>query len=1602
MRQNRRLLFLFVLSLLSLFFLPRAACAQNAPVKKSKLGHHLHAMRFASRKKLRGMKRFLGVDPEAADPTADVLVQLKPGSHINDLRQKYPHSRFHSEIADVVTAVVPIKELDLFESDDSVARVESSRKSKPNLNVVKSVSVSGGLYLGVLETSADLANVNGSGVIVGVIDTGVDYTHADFNKTRGQPFFGAPYDTRLLTIWDQQSAGTPPGGSFNGSSFNYGNECNTNGTGGRQSINSGACTETDTDGHGTNVMGIAAGNGRAFKDAGNTTGRYAGIAGGADLIMVASDLGDAHVLDGMNYLVNTANNLGKKLVINMSFGGQADGHDGTDLYERTIAGIAANVPITTAMGNDNTDSPHSNFVVGAGASVTSTVNTVTTSGSNQYSEFIDTEYWYPGADDYEITVTVNGSGVGGSISTPHGVDINPPQAVGSGGVTVQVVHGNNSPFGSDGQIFVEVDDASLTGNITSVNYTLTRTVHGVGGTGVVDGYTQPAILGTSFANNVAGFGTLCRPATANNVFAVAAYNTKNSWTLDGSSLFDPSSYCGTGTTTYGAPIPVLGQIADFSAVGPRRNGSSGVLSNGINGAKPDIAAPGQGTASALSNGVVAPSGPSFNPTGGVGTCFVVEDGVHFIDQGTSQATPVATGVIATMLGVNPALTVAQIRAALQTTARVDGAAGVVPNNNWGPGKIVGAPTRVRGAPSPVSSTVMGISSITFTWTGGLGTNATSYNLYDAFQTPPAGYMGAFLATSDTLLALSPNTLYGVQARGVNGYGEGPGATLFVAATLANQATLFGAGMQAFASSITVTFAAGVGGAASYALYGSTSANTYTGTIFSSTTNSGVSPQTLTLTGLASSTNYCLRLAALNRSGIHTDNPVGCVSTTNPYVAPPIVQTPAVLSQTQLQFFWTPGANPPSVNYFAQISPDPTFATQDTTFQGIDQFTTVFSGLAADTSYYLEVRANSGPFSSTGPYATLAGLPVTAAPAFTGIGAASLVANWGYGPNPNDALFLVQASTDPTPAFYPVVASSQTRNNFGLLIGLNANTTYYARVQTIGRTGVATAFVALGAASTLGAPPVPTLFSNQTVTGFTANYTNGGNGPGTVFLAQISVDPTAAFSPVAAASQTLNTFAAFSGLVPNKQYFFRAGAVNNAGGTNFNIFAQEISTFTAPVPPVTAAPGAASQTTSSILFNWGSGANAAGTQFTARDCTDATCVGVVQTIASIAGNSQLFNAGLSANTTYFLQVQALHQGPLNPDSAFVTLAAAATLAVAPTAPSVLPVDFTSFTITFPSLLAAPQSATCEGYRVQAALDPAFASIVFTTDLPGFAANTTLITGLVPATTYYVRVGALNWNGLPDYSASASTMTLQPIQSSGTVSGSGLSLTVTPVGAPVTSIQLLVPPATLPPGTPVTINTSVAYELPTAVSNEAALIPLSSGFGFSIEAAGMQPQGNVSVIMTYNPLLLPPGAFAQNIQLARYDGTARQWTLLPTTVDVTQNVIVGRINHFSLYAPFLVTAGGDLSQINIFPTPWEPLSNNTVLNAPVLTFTNMPANASIRIMAVSGALMWSGEAGSNGTLTWDGTNRFGRVIGSGTYLAIIGSQGKTTVKRLVIIR
>lgn len=1567
-------------------FPARGVCAALAlalilasPARASKLGGFLRAQRSAA------VGGIAVAGAVAAEPSFRVLIKVSSGTTIDSLRVAYPRARFRAAAGSIVTATVPDSTLRAFEADARVVYADAVRRVHPTLDVARGNATSGGLYLGVTRNAAatDLSQATGAGVIVGIVDSGIDFRHADFR-------FPGSTNSRILYLWDQtDTVGPPP--DFNALGFACSNangglddDCLSTEWNQLQLSNTiagaGPVRQTDSSGHGTHVAGIAAGNGLG----GSSPGTYVGLAPEADIIFVKTAFYEDEIIDGVKYIVARAALLGKPAVINLSVGSQLDPHDGTSPFDEAIGNLAANTPIVVSMGNDGTGTtgvfPHAQADV-MGYNQTIAFNlTVNTSGNWAQAVFWSGSPSSPSQATYAASISVNGTNCG-SQTNGAGTDTDPATPLGYFSCAGQRVY----LFNNNGAVGIAGGDTNAAGNreiyasvhnpgglpATTFPVVISLTCTNPSGCGRLDGFVSRSGEGVNFAGG-SGYSrpatlTMSAPATANNVIAVGSYAGKSTWNPGDGYIYHYN-------------YSSLGDISDFSGWGPTRDGR----------AKPDVAAPGDVIASALSSQAVLGAGQTFDNRPGVFN-QILPDGAHAILAGTSMAAPLVTGILATRLQGAPARTVEQLRAIVQGLARSDSAVAGLGSNAqhaFGAGKVVASPQPIAPA-SGLQGTALGVSSISWTWNS-TTLSADAYNLYVAGVPLATAVQPPYVQTGLTANADQSASLYG-EGGGI----EGP-AAFSLSATLA----LPPAGAPTaipFVSSAVLTYAAYPAAPAASSCFGyeiqlSTAAN-FSGTILSSATPARTLT-TLIVTGLSASTSYYARLGALNSQGVAHYGPSAVFRTLHS-LFPPAGLSASAISTGSMRLSWTQGLNPPDLTYLAQASTAPDYGgSLDVSTGG---YAVAFTGLSANTSYYLRVQVLSGPLASMGPVATLARPPVPVAVSFGTIDDTSLAVAWGANGNPPGTLY--QAEVSPASDFSSTVVSSSTRNTWATLIGLAPNTTYYARARARSHGGVLTSDASLGSTATwVRTPTLPSQpFSGQATDGFSFGFNDGGNPAGTRYLVRVSTLPD--FSTLAASSSTVGTTASFAGLLSNQLYHVQVAGLNRFDAAT--AFTAPAATATLVLAPQAVAVGVSTRSGTAFGAAWARGALAVGTQYHAQVSSSALFDFVGQSSVT-AGLSALFE-GLDSNTTYFVRVQALSLNPPTPDSAFLAAAAGSTLAKAPV-PDASPfpgVFFTSIAVSWTPLALAPSSCAAGGYLVQLSTAADFSATIFSTQTPTGASVAT-VAGLSYATRYYARVGALNWEGLPAFLVVGSTVTGVPHLSSGTVSDAGLSLFLAAAFPQIPLVRLEVPPGVFPVGTPVGMTAEMPGTLAAAGSNEAGVLPISDGVGFQLAAAGLQPAKPVRMTLIYEPLLLPAGQDARRLHLMRYDTSSGQWTLVASQTDVRSGVLTSVIAHFSYFAPFFVAAGLEPSATKVFPQPWEIGDPSSAYGASALTFSSLPSGARVRLFTLTGELLWEATAPVSGVLAWDGGTRFGGKAASGSYYALIEAGASKHVRRVVIIR
>ena len=238
-------------------------------------------------------------------------------------------------------------------------------------------------------------SLNGTGVLVGIIDSGIDYTHPDFCNADGT--------TRIAALWDQSAEeATPPKGYLLGTLYSS-TQINEALQEKLPEKRRQMVPEVDLSGHGTHVAGIAAGNGRASK------GRYRGVAYESELLIVklaevrsgsAAISGTARLMEAVDFCVRFAMERNQPLALNLSYGTREGAHNGRSLLEtylNTVASMAKCV-ICVGTGNDGIGRTH------AGGRLKKEPLALELAVEGQ-EKSLELEVWNNYADEFEIELT---------------------------------------------------------------------------------------------------------------------------------------------------------------------------------------------------------------------------------------------------------------------------------------------------------------------------------------------------------------------------------------------------------------------------------------------------------------------------------------------------------------------------------------------------------------------------------------------------------------------------------------------------------------------------------------------------------------------------------------------------------------------------------------------------------------------------------------------------------------------------------------------------------------------------------------------------------------------------------------------------------------------------------------------------------------------------------------------------------------------------------------------------------------------------------------------------------------------------------------------
>ena len=495
----------------------------------------------------------------------------------------------------------------------------------------------------------------GRNVVMGIIDTGIDFGQPDF-QTKGKK-------TRIVKIWDQtrnQDTTIRP-------SYGYGEVYDSS------SINAGTCPHVDPNnyhGHGTMVSGIAAGNGNSVPD---SIADYSGYASESPIVFVASDFGASNwtqtVADGVEWIFGEADKLGLPCVINISAGSYRGSHDGQDLvaqYIDSLVNAKNGRAIACAAGNAGSVAP---FHLRTRVQNDTSFTWFKVNPSSSFGSAVFIEAWADTVDMHGLTFSFGATDTNSWKDTTYFVD--------SIYNRLDTLTTLNLGGGTQVMTWAERQGPNYLFQVLMLKPTPTSyyklTAMGKGGYDCWNatwlGMSDMINSGLPGSGAYPSIGKYQKPDTLQNI--VSSWNCHPDIISVGNynNRLEFENVNGGMTKTTNLPV---GGIGVTSSRGPNRRG---VL-------KPDVAAPGNFT---LTSGRIVDV--TYLDTTPSQRHRLAKGGFHFINGGTSMASPVVAGLAAFYFEKCPSASYADFRNALKSTAFADSLTGSLPNFSFGKGKV---------------------------------------------------------------------------------------------------------------------------------------------------------------------------------------------------------------------------------------------------------------------------------------------------------------------------------------------------------------------------------------------------------------------------------------------------------------------------------------------------------------------------------------------------------------------------------------------------------------------------------------------------------------------------------------------------------------------------------------------------------------------------------------------------------------------------------------------------------------------------------------------------------------------------------------------------
>ncbi|MBR3101784.1 MAG: S8 family serine peptidase [Muribaculaceae bacterium] len=550
--------------------------------------------------------------------------------------------RVTAQVGDVLTAVLPEELLPRLCRLPSVHRVNRAHLLTLCNDSVRSQSRVASLHDGELPC-------RGRGVIVGMVDVGVDFNHINLCDENGRSRVRAAY----LPCDETGPSPVVDGMELPGSCYETPEQI--------------ASLTTDVEGmsHGTHTTGTAAGS--------YTANHWHGMAPEADLVICAmpgNQLTDVNIANGLRYIMDYAQRHNQPCVINMSLSDNVGPHDGTsNMCQAMESLVGPGRIIVVSAGNDGNKPTHVSRHL---ASRTDSLRVLLQENSTSLTRYGNMSVWNTDAShgSHSMRVVVVDRQSGAVLYRGDCIEHLPADSVYTltsdadpewakyftGTVWMATEVGENGKYHSYSEFDVEA---------TASRYLFGLVYGGEAGT-MLEGWCYPRLQITSsgLAEYADGDSdcSISDLATTDAVISVGAYCSRDRFRRKD----------GKWETYKDSP---LGDIAPFSSYGPDLNGVM----------RPDVTAPGLMVISSASRydsylmGSLQHRPPAVE-WGGVTYPYAM-------NYGTSMSAPAVTGAVALWLEANPRLTPAEVRKTLMLSSYWDHWVAEGDRRRWGSGKL---------------------------------------------------------------------------------------------------------------------------------------------------------------------------------------------------------------------------------------------------------------------------------------------------------------------------------------------------------------------------------------------------------------------------------------------------------------------------------------------------------------------------------------------------------------------------------------------------------------------------------------------------------------------------------------------------------------------------------------------------------------------------------------------------------------------------------------------------------------------------------------------------------------------------------------------------